>query len=158
LSRLVYLAHPVAPRDRDVREVLDRLAKSGLDLQLEAPRMTAFDAVIGRNCERAKEWLRWLGMHTDWVVVAPWLPIVEACGEQNRERDLRGMERIAAWCDAVVLVGGRISPGMQRELYAAQTAGRPVVSLVHLGDECPADDSEEHLRLLRARIASVLGN
>lgn len=95
------------------------------------------------NLERAKQWLVYL--HRAWpevVVIAPWLhdigvlPLLDEVPE-HREIGLRRMEAIAELCDAVVLVGGRVSAGMLREATAARRARKDVFDWTHLGEWPP---------------------
>lgn len=115
---VVYLAHPVgAPT---VAEVMENLGS-------------------------ARRWLHALVDATDWSIVASWMPYVETFDEDSyRARGLADDLAVVERCDAIVLVGGRISQGMRIEHDHAAAHGLAVVNLVALGDMPPAD--------LRARL------
>lgn len=107
-----YMAHPVGPYDQ---------------------------YTTAANLKRAEVWLRWL--HEAWpqiAVVCPWLldlRVLPLRDDVPHEREL-GLERCEATariCDAVVLVGGRRSSGMQREAAVAKL----VIDWTHLGDWPP---------------------
>jgi hypothetical protein len=108
---------------------------------------------VEANLARAKRWLAFFAASVpdDVVVIAPWIAHVEAVGsdgdEEQRERGLRGDCAVVARCDALLLVGGRISSGMAREALAAAEALVDVRDLTYLGDEPPDD---EHMQRLDA--------
>lgn len=95
---------------------------------------------VAANVARAKRWLRFLrARFPDVAIIAPWITAIDA-GEDDsdpaqRERGLLDCEATVERCDAIVLVGGRVSSGMQREAVVAK--------LVHdwtgLGDEPPVN-------------------
>lgn len=108
---VVYLAHPMS-----------------------AP--TADDIVA--NLERARRWLRWFVLNTDFAVCAPWIPYVETLDEtEHRARGIRDDLAMVARCDAIVLVGGRVSNGMREERDWAHRHELDICSLTELGDEPP---------------------
>jgi len=93
------------------------------------------------NAARGVRWLAHLQRaEPDIAFVAPWLAYVHA-GDDNspraRLRGLRDMTAIAARCDGIVLVGGRISDGMRLELEAVRSAGGWVSDLTAYGEEPP---------------------
>lgn len=62
-------------------------------------------------------------------------------GDSDPAARARGLEHdcnVVKRCDGLVLVGGRMSSGMAIERGAAESHGRDVVDLTHLGDEPPA--------------------
>lgn len=95
--RLIYLAHPVSPRDGETVE---------------------------SNLASAERWLVELSARNpDAVFLAPWiqalrLGIGDDSDPASRERGIQGCEAIAAACDEIVLCGPRISAGMARERSA----------------------------------------
>ena len=126
MKPVVYLAHPVGAPDRD-----------GIDA----------------NLARVRRWLRAIVDATDWSICASWMPYVEALDEDRyRARgladDLACLER----CDAIVLVGGRVSAGMAIERDHAVTCGLRVIDLTACGEE-PSDAA----RLLLAAEMALRG-
>lgn len=98
------------------------------------------------NVARAERWFRALLLaEPDVALLASWLPYVRALDDGNAEHRARGIrddhaiiERVKP--DGIVLVGGRISSGMQGELDAVERLGGWVVDLTSLGEEPqPAD-------------------
>ena len=93
------------------------------------------------NLARAKKWLRWMRIaYPGAATIAPWIQEIEVLGDddadpEKREAALRRDELIASRCDAIVLVGGRLSPGMARELRAVRAVGGYVIDLLSLGPE-----------------------
>jgi len=91
-----------------------------------------------QNIARARRWFNYLlqeyPMHG---FTAPWLLYAEMLNESpsNRERGMRDDLDCLRRCDGIVLVGGRMSPGMMEELGEAQANGRQVLDLIHLGSE-----------------------
>lgn len=92
------------------------------------------------NMKRAGRWLSWLRRTFPKVTfIAPWIAAVMS-GESDddpaqREAGLVDAVAVVAVCDGVVMVGGRISSGMERERQAASWE----LDLTDLGDEPPAD-------------------
>jgi hypothetical protein len=108
--QLAYVAHPVGA---------------------DGPRRVA-------NLERALRWMRWLIVHHEAVAfVAPWLPYCQVLTEKHRARGMRDTFSVLARCDAIVLVGGQLSPGMADELGFMRERGRAVIDYLHHGDEPP---------------------
>jgi hypothetical protein len=99
---------------------------------------------VQANVQRALRWLAWLRREEPTAcLIAPWLAALLA-GEDDtdpaqRERGMRDNLLVAERCDGIVLVGGRISAGMQRELDLIAHGGGRVCDLVRLGDEPPTD-------------------
>lgn len=142
MSKLVvYLAAPVSP-------TAEQLAKCG-DPDL------AVGATILRNLKRARRWLRWLVERTEWSIVASWMPYVETLDEERwRARGLADDLAVVERCDAIVLVGGRVSSGMAIERDHAVARGLRVVDLTAFGEEPPTDDAAA--RALIAVVEMVL--
>ena len=96
------------------------------------------DAGISANLARALRWLAWLRKSFPATTfIAPWIATVYSLGGDDspelREAGLVDDCAVVEICEGVVLVGGRISSGMERE---KQHAGL-VSDLTHLGDEPP---------------------
>ncbi len=95
------------------------------------------------NLARAKRWLKWACLSfPDDEVIAPWITeceIFDDADPEQREQGLQRCERVVERCHVLILVGGRISSGMQREADAARAARyrTRVIDLTHLGDEPP---------------------
>jgi hypothetical protein len=88
------------------------------------------------NLLRARRWLRWAQTaFSSCVVIAPWILALELgdddANPEHRERGLARDEAVVARCDAVLLVGGRVSEGMAREAKVAKA----VVDLTWMGVE-----------------------
>ncbi len=96
-------------------------------------------AEMERNRLFGAHWCAWLCRHfrvatvADWVVMSTVLEETPANRAMGIECDLALIER----CDAIVLVGTRISAGMQIEADHARKLGKPVVDLTVLGIRCP---------------------
>ena len=98
--------------------------------------------VLG-NIVNAKAWLRWLMLSEPEVAfIAPWLTAIDAGADDSdpaqRERGIRDNEAVLARCNGIVLVGGRISSGMQRELALATKLDQDVDDLTFIGYRPPA--------------------
>lgn len=97
------------------------------------------------NLDRAVRWLGWLmDRYPDSAFCAPWIPMAWAAMGRGVERDPDVIERalrddveFVRMCGAIVLVGGRVSPGMRREMDAAIADGLEVADMTGLGDEPP---------------------
>lgn len=92
------------------------------------------------NLARARRWLAYLQAElTDCAVIAPWIEQCEQRPDDDasptlREAGLQWDEAIVReLCDGVILVGGRVTPGMRREAEAA----RNVWDRTALGEEPP---------------------
>jgi hypothetical protein len=145
---IVYLAHPVAPTP----EQLQRFARSPF-----FPSADLSEVAVNANLASARRWLRFLVLNTDWAISAPWMPYVEALGEDGgamRERGLRDDCMMAARCDAIALTGGRISSGMARERDAAMRVGRAVIDLTDLGSSPPVWEARD---MLATRLRAACG-
>jgi len=109
--KLTYLAHPV-----------------GLDIERTL------------NLERVRRWFRWaLDEYPDSAIVVPWLVYVQNLAEtpENRTRGIRDDLAVLSRCDAILLVGGWLSPGMGEELDLARRLGLEVFNRIDMGNEPP---------------------
>jgi hypothetical protein len=99
---------------------------------------------VPANLARALRWLKWLADRDhDTTYIAPWIAAIMS-GEDDsdpyaRTRGLRHDCNVVRRCDAIVLVGGRVSSGMAIERSTAITMGIDVIDLTDLGDEPPAE-------------------
>lgn len=105
---------------------------------------------VPKNAANAVRWLHLLMEYEPEVSFnCPWLPYVQVYDlhfakdglpEQDhpfRQRCLRDDVRIAASCDGIVLVGGRVSTGMALERDAVVAKGGLVCDLTFFGYEPP---------------------
>jgi hypothetical protein len=98
-------------------------------------------AGLRANLERAMRWLTWLRRtFPETTFIAPWIAAVLA-GEDDsdpaqREAGLVDAVAVIRIVHGVVLCGGRVSTGMQRERLAAMRTW----DLTALGDEPPGRD------------------
>jgi hypothetical protein len=141
---VIYLAHPVAPTEQQIDAKMCLLPGETFGL----PREVAVAYCVRDNLDSATHWLRWFVEHTDWAICAPWIPYVQALNDatsSHRERGLRDDCLMAERCDGIVLVGGRLSSGMEREMVAVRQKGGFVIDLLSLGPSprvappCPPD-------------------
>ena len=97
------------------------------------------------NVARAERWFRAI-LHAEpgIALLASWLPYVRALNDGNAEHRARGIrddhaiiERVKP--DGIVLVGGRISSGMEGEIHAVTGWGGWVADLTSFGPEPHAD-------------------
>jgi hypothetical protein len=110
---------------------------------------------IAANVARAHRWLAWLlAAEPDVAFCMPWAPYVATLPEDahNRARGLRDDLAMVGRCDAIVLVGGRLSSGMALERAEARRLGLAVHDWTRLGEEPPAIG----VQLERAEWAEVL--
>lgn len=79
---------------------------------------------VQANLASALRWLHWLRTNfRETVFIAPWIASVMAGADDTdpsaHEHGLRDDCEIVRRCDGIVLVGGRVSAGMQREADCA---------------------------------------
>lgn len=144
LSRrpMIYVAHPVAAQKDDTLAtcivckaarlygVNDRV-NLHLMCEHDAPVTNTMDAteIVRFNVDRALRWWRWLDGLDRALWTMPWVANVLAGQEHTpggRERGLLDNCEVAARCDAIMLVGSRVSRGMKLEAEAALAAGATV--------------------------------
>lgn len=103
---------------------------------------------VHENYERAHRWLAWL-MRVEpgesfALAWAPMCKLVLDAGQQHtaeyEQRCLRDDVEMVRAIGRVVLVGGRISNGMNMERAAARSVGGIVSDLTGLGPEPPGED------------------
>lgn len=165
---LVYVAHPVGPRPGEVLwycddDDCDWTCTTMPDVAPPTtcpqctpshggcgPRQPRFlspvdiaRGIVACNLARAKRWMAWLTAADDGCAfVAPWITAVEILRDDVAEDRARGMrDNMVSLrrCDALVLVGGRISPGMALERAEAEVYGLTVIDATDMGEEPPAD-------------------
>ena len=101
---------------------------------LNAPTRAGIDA----NRAAASRWVAWAALNgcatvADWIILSGHLPETPQNRALGLEIDCTLIER----CDAVLLVGGRISEGMAIERAHAQISDVASVDLTELGAEPP---------------------
>lgn len=90
------------------------------------------------NLARSLRWVRWLVVQHEAVAFnIPWHAYCSVLTETYRARGMRDNFAILSRCDAIVLVGGQLSPGMADELAEARRRGMSVVDYLHMGAEPP---------------------
>ena len=90
------------------------------------------------NRARASRWVAWAARQ-GVAPIATWITLSGQWDEspENRERGLRIDFALIERCDALWLVGGRVSQGMRLEAEHARIFGVPVVDLTEYGPEPP---------------------
>lgn len=113
---------------------------------------------VGDNLQRAFRWYKALRrIEPGAEIVAPWLlPLLFGIDDDGdpaaRERGIAGSAATAARCNGIVLVGGILSAGMERELVGLTRAGGWVSDLLGCGNEPPPSCFAGDL-LARGRVA-----
>lgn len=90
---------------------------------------------VKANLANARAWLRWLFLRDPRrAYIAPWIAEVEAFMETGQDADpeivakaLQDDKEVVAMCDGLLMVGGRISSGMEEELGAAMAWNNDIV-------------------------------
>lgn len=97
-----------------------------------------------RNRCNAAKWCAWLAKTYDVAPVADWITLSGEWDESptNRDLGLRIDVELVKRCDEIIMVGGRVSPGMAIEANAARMHGILVTDLTHLGYEVPGWKAE----------------
>ncbi len=105
------------------------------------------------NLERAERWVRWLmAREPDVAVQCSWMTLVRVLDDgspMQRERALADCETLAMTCDWIVLVGGRVTAGMERELTACIHGGGVVADLTSLGADPIGITVEQEIAVAR---------
>lgn len=115
MRQVLYMAHPVAPTAEEISQMGDREAMdSGM--------------IVRANLKRAMQWLSWLRKSfPETTFIAPWISDIMAGGgdsnPKQREAGLIDCCSVVERCDGIVLVGGRISSGMRREMEHGKARG-----------------------------------
>ena len=107
------------------------------------------------NLQRVRRWYFWLVSEFPRnAYICQWVIECELLDDADPEVRAAALERdcaIVKRCDAVVLVGGHISPGMRQEA----DAGRAVLDLTPIGDEPPEVGS--HAWITNSQIGLIAG-
>lgn len=136
MRQVLYVAHPVAPTEGEIAAV-PKYNKGGHGM---ANRDELLRRAVEANIQRALRWLAWLRKSfPETTFIAPWIATIQSLGgdgtPEEREAGLVDDCAVVERCDGIVLVGGRISSGMRREMehgLAGNTAYR-ATRVVHLG-------------------------
>ena len=103
---------------------------------------------VKANCDKVLQWLRWLtAADPSRIYIAPWVGEVLAhldldpIPDDFYDRVLSDDEEVVSRCDGILLVGGRMSTGMTRELAAARRADKAVFDMTgfSVADDARAD-------------------
>ena len=99
-------------------------------IYLSHPVGAATDAGVQANLASARAWLGYLIANCpDVAWCVPWLPYLDVLKDTptNRERGLRDDCAMVAMCDAILLVGRSVSPGMMQESAVIAELGRKII-------------------------------
>lgn len=110
---VAYLTHPLGPKDLD-------------------------PTVRADNVANAVDWVRWVMENTSWSVNACWLAHVIAIDDEiHQPRVLVDQMAQLIRCDALILVGGEVSPHMRVQHEFAKKRNIPIVDATMLGRHPP---------------------
>jgi hypothetical protein len=129
MRTVLYMAHPVAPTVEEV-DAMPSFSGWGStgdprrDMEeggRSIPREERVRAALRANIQRALRWLAWLRKSFPRITfIAPWIATIESLhGDDSpevREAGLVDDCAVVERCDGIVLCGGRVSVGMEREL------------------------------------------
>lgn len=88
---------------------------------------------IEENLRNVIGWIRYMTLaDPSRVYIAPWVAEVQAFLDENMDpafydRVLSDDEEVVRHLDGILLIGGKVSTGMARELAAARDAGKMVI-------------------------------
>lgn len=130
--KVCYVAHPLRPTPQEIASAAAALRD---DWDVDVHRL-----VLRRNLDSAKRWLSGLRRcYPTMTFIAPWIAAVEAGADDSDPRQraagLADAEAVIHRCDGLVLCGGCVSDGMERERDVAIAARRWIVNLT--GMEIP---------------------
>lgn len=159
---ILYVAHPVAPRDGEVlarctrckaehtfarADVVDLRNVCDHDDRVHPTDSAA--EIVGYNLRRALAWWSWLeGSLTEIVFAMPWYVNVTANGNGDPDRVARGLRddcEIVQRFDGLVLCGSRVSSGMHKEALSAIAAHKPVFQIASVLGKVPTPNAREVL-------------
>ena len=110
---------------------------------------------VAQNVENALAWIRAIVLAVpDFAVCAPWIPYVQVLPDSGlpscpiRARGMADDMAVLERCDAILLVGGRLSLGMVTELAHAFRIGIPSIDWSE--HRTPTDCDVGQLRQLTA--------
>lgn len=110
-----------------------------------------------KNLENVNGWFLALFHACDRIAInVPWKIYVDNLDESYKNRALRDDLAVLSTCKVIILVGGRISPGMLLEATTARTLGIRVIDLTDMGYNPPRIDDENAIKALAERLAIAL--
>jgi hypothetical protein len=114
----------------------------------------ATDDAMQLNRANGARWCAWLAKHCDVVPLAPWIYLSMAWTEaEGRELGLELDKDTILRCDTIILVGPRVSSGMEIEVAFAKRIGVKVIDLTGYGcPTAPVDDAPELVALVRTEL------
>lgn len=99
---------------------------------------------VPNNHANALIWMRFLLRKWPWVAfVAPWLVdsmVLDDANPAEREAAMARCREAVTRCDAIILVGGRVSSGMTDELEVANHDGLWVFDATPIGFKAPLEE------------------
>lgn len=124
--QVLYVAAPLRPTEAEIEAIQSFTVSPGsgeyeVDAKIWKPHETRVREALRANLDRAMRWLAWLRRSfPETTFIAPWIAdVLSGAAVENAEllearfaNDCAVIER----CDGIVLCGGRISEGMQREM------------------------------------------
>lgn len=111
------------------------------------------------NCDKVCAWIKWLTLNVpEHIFIAPWVAEVRAFADENAlpefyDRVLADDQEVVRHCDGILLVGGKVSRGMQLELDAARATNKLIINVAGW-DRVPSGPLEDgaHAMVLRGRL------
>lgn len=115
--QVLYVAAPLRPTEDEIAAA-PKYNEGG---RSPAPRSLLVERALRANLDRAMRWLAWIRRSfPETTFIAPWIFIVLSGDDDGdpavRERAMQDNCAVIERCDGIVLVGGRISEGMRREM------------------------------------------
>lgn len=123
--RLLYMAHPVSPTPDEIAAPAIQFAAKTRITTPHSRDERAMHLATSANINSAMRWLAWLRKSfPETTFIAPWIAGVLSVGgdgsPEEREAGMVDCCAVVERCDGIVLVGGRISSGMRREMEHGQ--------------------------------------
>lgn len=113
-----------------------------------------------QNRQNAARWCAWVA-ESSAAPVADWIVLSGVWTEDKRALGLEVDFALIERCHAVVLVGGRVSPGMQLEADHGEEHDVPAIDLTDMGEEPPSEpglieflDGAIHISYRGGRVAA----
>lgn len=125
MRKVLYVAHPLRPSEEEIEIHRSALRLVHSDQLAGYPPERIAGLALKFNLQRALRWLAWLRKSfPETTFIAPWIASVMSGEDDARrpgggavlEAGMRDNEAVIERCDGIVLCGGRISSGMEREM------------------------------------------